>query len=130
MIVGRPDVVSAYRATREHGTIGTSQLPHTMYGVLPYTSAMTPSVKSERLELRLTSEQKAHIERAAALSGRSITDFSIPVLTREADDVIQADSEWRISRQSWVAFTQALDRPAMPVDGLAELLSRRSAFTE
>ena len=50
---------------------------------------MANVTKSDRLELRLTSEQKSEIEQAAALSGRTVTDFSVSVLVREADDVIR-----------------------------------------
>ena len=39
-------------------------------------------VRSERLEARMTAEQKSLIERAAALQGRSVTDF---VLTSVQD---------------------------------------------
>ncbi|MFI5061890.1 MAG: DUF1778 domain-containing protein, partial [Actinomycetales bacterium] len=45
------------------------------------------ATKNDRLDLRLTAEQKHEIEQAAALSGRSVTDFSVAVLVREADAV-------------------------------------------
>jgi len=41
---------------------------------------MVTPTKNERLELRLTSDQKQNIEQAAAISGRSVTDFSVPLL--------------------------------------------------
>ena len=41
---------------------------------------MASPTKSERIELRVTAEQKSEIEQAAALSGRSVTDFSVTVL--------------------------------------------------
>lgn len=101
-----------------------------MYGGLPYSGGMNTVTKSDRLELRLTAAQKAEIERAAALSGRSVTDFSVPVLVREASEVIRIDHELQLSKRSWDAFSKILDRPARPVKGLADLLSRPSVFTD
>lgn len=91
---------------------------------------MSVTTKSDRLELRLTAEQKAAIEQAAALSGRSVTDFSVPVLVREAGEVIRIDRELKLSKRSWDAFNKILDRPAQNVSGLADLLSRPSVFTD
>ena len=98
-----------------------------LYGESPYTRLMS---KSSRLEVRLTSEQKLEIERAAALSGRTVSEFSVGVLVREAEEIIDADRQLRLSKQSWVEFNDILDRPARPVSGLADLLSRPSVFSE
>ncbi|UFS59443.1 type II toxin-antitoxin system TacA family antitoxin [Subtercola endophyticus] len=91
---------------------------------------MSIATKSDRLELLLTPEQKAAIEQAAALSGRSVTDFSVPVLVREASEVIRVDREPNLAKRSWDAFNKILDQPAKPVSGLADLLSRPSVFSD
>lgn len=91
---------------------------------------MPRTTKTDRLELRLTGEQKAEIEQAAALSGRSVTDFSVGVLIREAEDVIRFERELHLSKKSWDAFNEVLDRPAKPVAGLVDLLKRPSVFEE
>jgi uncharacterized protein (DUF1778 family) len=101
-----------------------------MYGNLPYTRPMTESRKSERLELRLTRDQKVRIEQAAALSGRTVTDFSVSVLAREADEAIRSERELYLSQKSWDAFNEILNRPAKPVSGLADLLKRPSVFSD
>jgi uncharacterized protein (DUF1778 family) len=101
-----------------------------MYGNLPYAGCMAPATKSDRLELRLTSDQKSEIEQAAALSGRSVTDFSVSVLVREAEEVIRFERELHLSKKSWDAFNEILDRPAKPVAGLADLLKRPSVFSD
>jgi uncharacterized protein (DUF1778 family) len=85
--------------------------------------------KNDRLELRLTSEQKKEIEQAAAISGRSVTEFSVPILVDEAGEVIRHARELRMSLEAWEAFNDILDRPATPVGGLADLLRRPSVFT-
>lgn len=91
---------------------------------------MSSPVKSDRLELRLTTAQKQEIEQAAALSGRTVTDFSVPLLVREASEVIRVQTSLRISKESWEAFNEILDRPANPVSGLAALLNRPSVFED
>ena len=88
------------------------------------------TTKSDRLELRLTREQKIEIEQAAALTGRSVTDFSVPLLVKEAGEVIRVERDLRMSKKSWDAFNEILDRPARPVSGLAELLKRPSVFED
>lgn len=91
---------------------------------------MAAVTKSDRLELRLTREQKTEIERAAALSGRSVTDFSVPLLVKEATEVIRVERDLRMSTSSWEAFNAILDRPAQRLSGVADLLSRPSVFEE
>lgn len=86
--------------------------------------------KSDRLELRLTREQKAEIEQAATLSGRTVTDFSVSLLVREAEEIIRVERDLRMSRKSWESFNKILDRPAKPVSGLVDLLKRPSVFED
>ena len=91
---------------------------------------MAAPTKSDRLELRLTSEQKSEIEQAAALSGRSVSDFSVTALIKEASEVIRFERELQMSKRSWDAFNEILDKPAKSVAGLADLLARPSVFDE
>lgn len=86
--------------------------------------------KSDRIELRLTREQKTEIEQAAAISGRSVTDFSVPLLVKEAEQIIRVERDLQMSKRSWEAFNEILDRPAKPVSGLADLLKRPSVFED
>jgi len=88
------------------------------------------STNSDRLELRLTRDQKSEIEQAAALSGRSVTDFSVPLLVREAAEIIRVERDLHMSKRSWDAFNEILDRPAQPISGLADLLKRPSVFED
>ena len=91
---------------------------------------MPTPTKSDRIELRLTSAQKSEIEQAAALSGRSVTDFSVPLLVREASEVIRVERDLRLSKESWDAFNQILNQPAKQVAGLADLLKRTAVFED
>jgi len=97
------------------------------YGRLPYDRGMA-TTKNDRLDLRLTSQQKREIEQAAAISGRSVTDFSVSALVEKAEGTIRSEREIAMSQQGFDAFSAALDRPARSVAGLADLLARPSVF--
>ncbi|MFT4030117.1 MAG: DUF1778 domain-containing protein [Protaetiibacter sp.] len=91
---------------------------------------MAPALKNDRIEIRLTADQKRTIERAATISGRSVTDFSITLLLEEASEVIRQDRELRVSVRAWETFNEILDRPAKPIAELADLFRRPSVFTD
>lgn len=91
---------------------------------------MTTALKSDRIEIRLTADQKRTIEQAATIAGRSVTDFSVPLLVDEATEVIRQDRELRMSAQAWDTFNEILDRPAKPITELAELFRRTSVFID
>lgn len=59
-----------------------------------------------------------------------MTDFSVPLLVKEAEQIIRVERELRMSKKSWDAFNEILDRPAKPVSGLADLLKRPSVFED
>lgn len=87
-------------------------------------------LKDKRIELRATGAQKDAIEAAAAIEGRSVTDFSLAVLTERAEEIIQRDHELRVSAEAFDRFAEALDRPAQSVAGLRELLARPTIFRD
>jgi uncharacterized protein (DUF1778 family) len=91
---------------------------------------MATTAKTNRIELRVTERQKSEIEHAAALMGRSITDFSVSVLVKEAEDVILRERDLMMSDKAWDAFNKVLDEPAKSLEGLKGLLSRPSVFTQ
>lgn len=91
---------------------------------------MAAATKNDRLDLRLTKQQKDEIERAAAISGRTVTDFSVSVLVREAAEVIRHERDLQMSQEAWEAFNEAVERPAQTVEGLANLLKRVSVFED
>ena len=91
---------------------------------------MNTALKNERIEIRLTADQKRTIEQAAIISGRSVTDFSVTLLLEEASEVIRQDRELRMSSDAWQAFNDILERPAKPIEELAALFRRPSVFTE
>jgi uncharacterized protein (DUF1778 family) len=87
-----------------------------MYGSLPYIwrvkSAMTR--RSERLDARVTREEKATIETAARLRGTSVTDFLVASARETALRTIRENELLTLAEQSRQAFVEALLNPPKP----------------
>lgn len=71
----------------------------------------TGRVRGERLETRVTADQKRLIEHAAALQGRSVTDFVLTSLQDAARRAIEAHQHLELSVRDSQAFVQALVEP-------------------
>lgn len=114
-----------------------------MYGKLPYTidilifegrkeCPMTErahaddfhSAKRERLEARVSSELKELIQRAAALEGRSLSDFVVESAQRAAEETIRERAVITLSVQDSHAFAKALFNPPSPSDRLRAMATR------
>ena len=70
--------------------------------------------KKERLEARLDFEQKAVIQRAAELEGRSITDFVVQNAYQAAKKVIEENTIVRLSALDSKKLVELLMKPAEP----------------
>jgi uncharacterized protein (DUF1778 family) len=85
--------------------------------------------KPERLEARVTREQKQLIERAAELEGRSITDFVVASAQSAARQVIQDHEILKLTARDREVFVQALLNPPKPTDKLRHAVRRyKEAF--
>lgn len=85
----------------------------------------TPAMpKPERLEARVTREQKQLIERAAELEGRSITDFVVASAQSAARQVIQDHEILKLTARDREVFVQALLNPPKPTDKLRQAVRR------
>jgi uncharacterized protein (DUF1778 family) len=76
--------------------------------------------RTERLDTRMTSEQKRLIERAAGLQGRTVTDFVLTSVQEAAHRAIDAHSRIELSREDSEAFVDALLNPQPVNDRLRE----------
>ena len=66
------------------------------------------TTRGARLEARVSSAQKALFQRAAQLSGRTISDFVVASAQEAATKLIQAHEHIVLSRAEQAAFVQAL----------------------
>lgn len=85
----------------------------------PGIAKTTPSrARNERLEARVSSEQKALFQRAAELQGRSLTDFVISSVHDAAVRTIEEVHLVRLNADESQAFAEALLNPREPTDRL------------
>jgi uncharacterized protein (DUF1778 family) len=64
--------------------------------------------KEERLETRLPAEAKQQIEQAAALQGRSVSDFVVAAALEEASRVIEQQRIIRLTVDESVALAEMM----------------------
>ncbi len=67
--------------------------------------------RGERLEARITADQKALIQRAAELEGRSVTDYVISSVQDAAKRTVEAHDVMVLSAAESRAFVDALLHP-------------------
>ena len=80
--------------------------------------------RAERLEARVTAEQKSLIERAAALQGRTLTDFVLTSVQDAARRAIEEHQQFELSVRDSEAFVDALLNPKPVNDRLRDTVRR------
>lgn len=83
--------------------------------------------KSYRMDIRLTQAQREELERAAALKGMTLTQWSTWHLADAARADIEAETTISLSGKVFAEFARALDE-GMPVE-MEELLREGSMWT-
>lgn len=76
------------------------------------------SGRVERLEARVSRDQKALFQRAAELQGRTLTDFVVSTLQDAAVRTIEEMQIIRLSAEDSRAFAEALLHPRTPNEKL------------
>jgi uncharacterized protein (DUF1778 family) len=72
--------------------------------------------RNARLEARVSSDQKDFFQRAATLTGRTLSELVIDSTQEAAAKILQEHEVIRLSREEQVAFVNALLNPAEPGD--------------
>lgn len=90
----------------------------------PATAAKGSRAKGERIEARVTSEQKQLYRWAAQLEGCSFTDFVMRALEAAAADAVQKHQIIRLTVRDSDAFANALLNPGQPNERLARYAKR------
>jgi uncharacterized protein (DUF1778 family) len=78
----------------------------------------TASLKHERLEARVTAQQKDLVQRAADLAGLTLSDFIVSSLQSAAEESIRRHQMIELSARSTEVFVQALLNPPTPSERL------------
>jgi uncharacterized protein (DUF1778 family) len=88
----------------------------------------TAVARRERLEARITADQKALFQRAADLSGRSLTDFVVSSLQEAAEEVIRTHQVMKLSAEDTAVLMEALLNPPEPNENLRAAAARYRTF--
>lgn len=88
------------------------------------------ATKRERLEVRVSVEQKELVQRAAALLGRSVSDFVLESAQRAAEEAIREHAIIMLSVQDSQAFAKAVLNPPPPSQRLRAAVARYLNDTE
>ncbi|CAN7199825.1 DUF1778 domain-containing protein [Pseudoduganella sp. LjRoot289] len=75
---------------------------------------MQDKARNARLEARVSSDQKDLFQRAATLSGQTLSEFVIDSTQKAAAKVVQEHDLIRLSREEQIAFVSALLTPSEP----------------
>lgn len=83
--------------------------------------------RAERVEARVTPEQKRLFERAAALEGRSLTDFLLASAQTAATEAISRHQVLKLTPEDQRAFVDALLNPPAPNKALRAAVAQYRA---
>ena len=113
--------------------IGGQDVSLPAYGILPYTGQawetlmpMAANTIDERLEARISTEQKRLFKEAAALRGVTLTDFVVSSVHEAAVRTLEARHVIELSHSDQCAFVDALTRPPAPNAALRRAWVRHS----
>ena len=87
---------------------------------MPNLATAPPRAHAQRLEARVTAEQKSLIEHAAALQGRSVTDFVLSSVQAAARQAVEDHQRVSLIVRDSQSFVQALINPRPVNDRLRE----------
>jgi uncharacterized protein (DUF1778 family) len=90
----------------------------------PVLKSVRGRTRAQRLEARVTAEQKTLIEHAAALQGRTVTDFVLTSVQEAARRAITEHQQLALSVRDTRTFVEALLNPKSVNDRLRETVRR------
>jgi uncharacterized protein (DUF1778 family) len=70
--------------------------------------------RADRINLRLSRDSKRKLERAAAYSDKTLTDFVIDVALRKADAIVRKNEIITLTQAEWQRFQAMLLDPPRP----------------
>ena len=89
---------------------------------------MATTVRSEKLDLRLTLEAKRTLRTAAAAAHRSVSEFVLESALSRAAETLPDRTKFSLNAEQWDAFQRLLDTEPRSNPRLAEFLERPSFF--
>ena len=87
-------------------------------------------IRSARLEVRMTPDERRLIDEAVAVTGTALTDFVLTNLCLAAHDALADRTEFALGDDARRAWDELNRRPARELAGLRSLMSRPSPFVD
>jgi uncharacterized protein (DUF1778 family) len=91
--------------------------------------AVHSAARRERLEARITPEQKALFQSAAQLTGRSLTDFIVSSVQAAAEEAVRTHQMLELTARETEAFLAALQDPPSPNERLRSAVRQHRTST-
>jgi uncharacterized protein (DUF1778 family) len=86
------------------------------------------ATRSEKLDVRLTPDAKVTLQKAAAASHRSVSEFVLESALARADEALADRRHFGLNAAHWKEFMAALDGPPRPLPRLERLLNEPGFF--
>jgi uncharacterized protein (DUF1778 family) len=86
------------------------------------------SASRETINLRVSAEQKALIDRAAARLGKTRTEFMLECAREAAENALLDQRLFLLDEARYAEFLACLDRPVEPSEALRKLFSAASPW--
>jgi uncharacterized protein (DUF1778 family) len=84
--------------------------------------------KTEKLDLRVSAQDKALLMLAAQAMHRSVSEFVLESALRRAEETLPDRRHFGVSAAQWEAFQAAFDAPPRYLPRVAKLFSEPSRF--
>lgn len=84
--------------------------------------------RSERVDLRMTPAAKRTLQRAAAVTNKTLTEFLLDTGLNAALDALADRRAFQLDKKRWNAFLAALAAPPRSNPKLRKLLTRKPAW--
>jgi uncharacterized protein (DUF1778 family) len=91
-------------------------------------SAATAEAKTERVDLRMAPAVKRTLQQAAAISGKTVSEFLLDSSLTAAQEALADRRIFHLDDAQWAAFQDALSTPPADNPGLRNLLARKPAW--
>lgn len=92
--------------------------------------ANTTTTASERVHLRMTPTAKQTLQRAAAATNKTLTEFLLDAGLNAALDAVEHRRVLRLDDKRWNAFMAALVAPPKTNPKLRKLVARKAAWEQ
>jgi uncharacterized protein (DUF1778 family) len=87
-----------------------------------------PEARSERVDLCMTPTTKRTLQRAAAVSSKTLTEFLLDTALNAALDTLADRRVFQLDEKRWAKFMRELATPPKKNPRLRKLLARKTAW--